>query len=105
MPFAKSLSGFRPGARRELLNCTRDRSIAGAQQLVEIAVHHYFGHRTKLKQLEFRHLLKERTGGLFSASAISTKSFAACASKCGSGASKDHSTTWGRSGLTLAWMN
>jgi hypothetical protein len=35
--------------------------------LVEIAVHHYFGHRAKLKQLEFRHLLKERTGGLFSA--------------------------------------
>jgi hypothetical protein len=69
MPFAKSLSGFRPGVRRELLNlnCTRDRSIAGAQQLVEIAVHHYFGHRAKLKQLEFRHLLKERTGGLFSA--------------------------------------
>ena len=35
MAFAKSLSGFRPGTRRELLNlnCTRDRSIAGAQQL------------------------------------------------------------------------
>jgi hypothetical protein len=104
MAFAKSLSGFRPGPQDELLNsnCIRDRSTAGAQQLVEIAVHHYFGHRPKLKRLEFRHLLKEGTGGLFSASAISTKSFAGCASKCGSGASKDHSTTWDRRGFTLA---
>ena len=30
-----------------------------AQHLVEMAVHHYFAYRTKLKTLELRHLLKQ----------------------------------------------
>jgi hypothetical protein len=34
-------------------------SHGDAHQLVETAVHHYFGHRAKLNRLEFRHLLKE----------------------------------------------
>jgi hypothetical protein len=80
-------------------------SHADAQRLAEICCASLFGHRAKLNRPQFRHLLKEGTGGLFCASAISTKSFAACASKCGSGASKGQSTRWGRSGLTLAWMN
>jgi hypothetical protein len=40
-------------------------SCADALKLVEIAVHHYFGRCAKLNRLEFRHLLKEDTGGLF----------------------------------------
>jgi len=40
-------------------------SHADALQLVEIAVHHYFGRCAKLNRLEFRYLLKEGTGGLF----------------------------------------
>ena len=30
-----------------------------AQQMIETAVHNYFGYRAKLNRLEFRHLLKE----------------------------------------------